>query len=490
MKGSSVNILLINPPSAFLIDDRVFPSLGVLKVAASLEQAGHIAKVLDLSGFENYLEHTKSFLSDCTFDAIGITAVTPQMPVVMRILEVIRSVTSTKVILGGPHATLTFAAAKGETKRGVAGRGHRAAETLTNAFDTVILGDGEISIHTAISQPVKVLDGDDRKSEFWLTDSVYEETKPPARHLIDLNSYKYTIEGHPATSIIAQLGCPFHCGFCGGRNSPSLRFIRTRSVSSILDEVRFLYKTYGYTGFMFYDDELNVNPKLIDLMRGLKDLQSGLGEDFKFRGFVKAELFTKEQAVAMYAAGFRWLLCGFEAADERILTNIRKRATKADNTRMIETAKSAGVKVKALMSIGHPGESHNTIDAIRDWLIEVGADDFDCTVITPFPGTPYHDESVFDGEFWAYTQPDTKDKLYSVEVDYSKVAEYYKGIPGEYVSVVHTDYLTEKEIVNHRDQLETEVRNKLDIPFQKSTAEMQHEHSMGIAPLSKQGELK
>ena len=42
---------------------------------------------------------------------------------------------------------------------------------------------------------------------------------------------------------------------------------------------------------------------------------------------MKAELFTEEQAELMYRAGFRWVLCGFEAANERILTNIDKRAT-------------------------------------------------------------------------------------------------------------------------------------------------------------------
>ena len=42
-------ICLVIPPSEFLLDDRVFPSLGVLKVAAVCEAAGHSVDVLDLS---------------------------------------------------------------------------------------------------------------------------------------------------------------------------------------------------------------------------------------------------------------------------------------------------------------------------------------------------------------------------------------------------------------------------------------------------------
>ncbi len=47
------SITLITPPSAFLLDERVFVSLGILKVAAILQQAGHSVDLLDLSGVSN-----------------------------------------------------------------------------------------------------------------------------------------------------------------------------------------------------------------------------------------------------------------------------------------------------------------------------------------------------------------------------------------------------------------------------------------------------
>ena len=87
-------------------------------------------------------------------------------------------------------------------------------------------------------------------------------------------------------------------------------------------------------GVMFYDDELNVSKGMVDLMRKIK----ATGIDWRLRGFVKSELFNDEQAEALYDAGFRWLLCGFEAAHPRILRNINKKATVEDNSRMLETA--------------------------------------------------------------------------------------------------------------------------------------------------------
>ena len=83
----------------------------------------------------------------------------------------------------------------------------------------------------------------------------------------------------------------------------------------------------------------------------------------------------------MYRSGFRWLLTGFKSGDERILTNIQKRATRADNTRAIEIAKKYNLKVKALMSIGHAGESSESIENTKKWLLETDPEEFDCTII-------------------------------------------------------------------------------------------------------------
>lgn len=480
------SVCLVTPPSAFLLDERVFVSLGILKVAASLEQKGYRVNFLDLSGIENYTDALSNYLATSTDGAIGITVTTPQLPAVFRIAARIREMRpDLRLILGGPHVTLVYSALKQEQKRGVVGgRAQRAAAQLEERFDVLCSGDGELAIFEALKPDApKMVDGDDPKGGLFLSDHMFTIGPPPARHLVDLESYKYTIEGHKATSLIGQLGCPFNCGFCGGRNSKSLRLIRNRSVASILAEVEELHQSYGYTGFMFYDDELNVSKSMVDLMNGLADLQDRLGTAFQLRGFVKSELFTDEQARAMRRAGFRWLLCGFEAAHPRILTNINKRASREDNDRAVDIARRHDLKVKALMSVGHPGESEESIGAIKEWLIRNRVDDFDCTIITTYPGTPYYDFAERNPDYenvWTYTQPKTGDRLHAYEVDYGTSANYYKGDPdGGYSAFVFTDHLAAEKIVALRDQVEREVRAALNIPFNPGAVARRYEHSMG-----------
>src|ERR1019366_2875297 len=108
---------LIISPSPFLLDERVFTSLGILRVAACLERENIPVDVLDLSGIENYLEAVEDYLKTTKTDTFCLTATTPQMPSAMRIAETIRI--KGRIILGGPHPTLVNAAVKKNSKRAI-----------------------------------------------------------------------------------------------------------------------------------------------------------------------------------------------------------------------------------------------------------------------------------------------------------------------------------------------------------------------------------
>jgi hypothetical protein len=124
-----------------------------------------------------------------------------------------------------------------------------------------------------------------------------------------------------------------------------------------------------------------------------------------------------------------------------------------------------------------------TITNIRDWLIRSAVDDFDCTVITTYPGTPYYDLAVphpSEPDVWTYTHPKTGDRLHAREVDYTVCADYYKGDPnGGYRSFVFTDHLSAEELVKLRDMVERDVRQALNIPFNPGAPALRYEHSMG-----------
>tara|TARA_R100000664_G_C2760098_1_gene150764 strand:+ start:1375 stop:2949 length:1575 start_codon:yes stop_codon:yes gene_type:complete len=491
-------ICMIMSPSPFLLDERVFMSLGILTVAATLEQKGYIVDMLDLSGIKNYEDVVENYISmNPEVLTYGITATTPQLPLAKNVNNIIKKA-GKRVIAGGPHFTLINSAHKKEKKRGRLGRATRAMEKLKETFHTIVCGDGEYAIFKAL-EGERFVDADDRKSPLFLSNEDFTNTPFPARHLVDIDSYNFHIEGKKGLSLIGQLGCPFMCGFCSGRNSPTFRKIRTRDINNIMAEIDHMYKTWGIEAFTFYDDELNVTKTLPDLLRLLIDYQRKNRVEFKLRGCIKAELFNEEQAELMYDAGFKKLLVGFESGSPRILDNINKRASREDNTRCIEIGRKYNIQLKALMSIGHPGESKETLNETKYWLKDVKPEEFDITIITVIPGSPYYDDATLvervntnivgadknltvDDNVYAYETRKTKDKLYSIEVDNLREFEYYKGIPGEYNAFVFTDYLSRKDLVKYRDELDTDITKFLGHTRNMSVESQLYEHSMGMIP--------
>lgn len=485
-----VHVCIIIPPSPFLADERVFPFLGPLKVAAELRNNGNPVDVLDLSGFANYPEIVREYLTSHHPDVIGLTATTPQVPSAVNVLKAAKEISPhTPVILGGPHATLTHTGMSQDLKHHREGRGTHAFSQL-EIFDKVVVGDGEQAVFVAIDplNRERVVDAGNIRSPLFLQRGSLENYAYPARDLISMDSYHYQIDGHRAFSVIAQLGCPFECGFCGGRDSQIFRVARTRSVDDVVNEIGKVVANSQartpddpYTAVMFYDDELNVVPKNLEqLCHGLIDLQSRLGLEMWFRGFVKAELFTAQQSELMYRAGFRTLLSGVESGNRQILDSMQKHTTPKINSECLAMAQNAGLKFKALMSIGHPGESDRTVADSVDWVLTNQPDEVDWTIITQYPGSPYFDRSVYapGQDAWLYTAPNGE-HLWSRDVNFLEKAEYYKGVPEHYVAYVWTDHLASEQLVTLRDQAEAVTRAALHLPPILAVAAMQFDHSMG-----------
>ncbi len=474
-----MRVCIVNPPSPFLLDERVFMPLGAIKVVTQLRARGVHAWLLDLSGRADYLDVFSDMLDSECPTHVGFSATTPQLPSVTAMARLVPAPDRCRTILGGPHVTLVHAAAKRELARGRAERALEEEGGLLAEFDVLVAGDGEEAVFVALHMERGLVDADDPKSSLHLKAADLANYPVPDRSLVDVNSYRFFIEGVRSLSLIAQLGCPFGCGFCGGRLSSTYRNIRQRAHAHAVTELAGLYDRYGITGFMFVDDEINVSKEMPGMMRGLAQAAKDRGVRWTLRAHAKAELLTDEQAQLMADAGFVSVFVGFESGHDRILRNINKNATLAENTRCVEIARRAGLKVKALMSVGHPGESAETIRATRDWLLAVKPDDIGVSVITTYPGTPYYDDAVRTDQGWCYTAK-SGDTLYAEGMDYTREAAYYKGMRGAYRSFVHTDALSAEELVRERDALESEVREALRLPWPTATQQT-YEQSMGQA---------
>ncbi len=112
-----MKLALINPPSPFLINERVFPNTGLVRVATNLKRE-HKVKLFDFAGDKNYLESVNRMPR---FDAYLFSSTTPQFPYTHKIFQALKKrYPDAHYTLGGAHASALYnLRQKGSLKDGV-----------------------------------------------------------------------------------------------------------------------------------------------------------------------------------------------------------------------------------------------------------------------------------------------------------------------------------------------------------------------------------
>ena len=468
-------VLIINPPSPFLLDEKVFPNLAPLFVATTMLRDGYNVEILDLSGKRNFKDEVEKKVFD--YDVFAFTGTSSQLPFNLEILEVIKTKNpSSFTVIGGPHASVVSSLRR--KIKSQLGKIEDLEDKLSKydpnfspleKFDLIISGEGEVAYKEIF-----------RGGEKWREGGIVHDLNSfpiPDRGLINFENYHYEIDGLKATSIITQRGCPFTCYFCSGRDTDIYRkvrldgFLRVNSPERVLEEMDYLHENFGIEAFMWYDDEINLhNEKIKDLTKLLQK------RPYKHRGFIKSELFVRwpEQAELLKKAGFVELCTGAESGSNEILKKfVRKHTTRETNKEAVKLAQKNGMRFKAFTIIGHPYEKYEDVMLTKDWILEAHPDNFDVTIHQPYPGAPAYDNAVknnqIEGYEWAY-----EGGLFFNKTDYSKHTTFYKGVPGEYVSTVRTPSLSAKEIVKLREEIDFELREKFGLRQNKRMDEVSY----------------
>jgi radical SAM superfamily enzyme YgiQ (UPF0313 family) len=413
---------LINPPSPFLVDEKVFPNLGLISLATSQDM-----DIIDFSGDKNFKNTAKNIRGDW----FGFYSTTPQFPMTYKIFKEIKhNNPEAKFVIGGPHASAVYNLDKEDINK------KRIEE-----FDNIFVGEAEKEIELngkyTYSKLIKNID----------------EIKIPDRRKVKIDEYSYKILGKKATTVMTQRGCPFQCVFCSGREVEMYKKVRQHSANRILTEMDYLSSELGYEAFMWYDDEINTNPKRLEEIAGLLKKR-----DYIHRGFVRSDLVVRNPKSIDHLAdmGFVELCFGVESGSNRILKNINKGTNYEMNLKAVKLIKDRGIKTKIFTIVGLPDETYEDIMLTKQWIEEAQPDSFDICILNPYPGSKIYNLAKPSNELKGYNFE--YNGVYFNKIDFANEDSFYKGKAGEYSCFVRTKTLTSENLINLRDKVEKDLR--------------------------------
>jgi radical SAM superfamily enzyme YgiQ (UPF0313 family) len=362
-------VVLVIPPSPWMISDRDQPLTGVLYISSYLKSSGHDVQVCDLSGIpEDYWYIPVG-------DIYGITGVTPQFFYMKRIISILRErQPNCKIVVGGVHATVLpqHILAETEADACVVGEGEDTMLRIANGGNLkylrgVITRNGTLRPRAPLSN-LDWLPFPDRCSVDY-----FSYMRP--------HTYKYLANKREG-SIITSRGCPYSCAYCA---SPSIcqKKVRYRSPQNVYEELRDLKEYFDMGSCNFIDDMFTLNKKRVYKICKLIAPLNIVWYFLTRVDCVDAELFAE-----MKKAGCVSVTFGFETASNRLLKLMNKNTTVQQAHEAIRISHFAGLKIRGQLMVGFPGETDEDVELTGRFIKEsYEVEKFGIHVFQPFPGS-------------------------------------------------------------------------------------------------------
>jgi radical SAM superfamily enzyme YgiQ (UPF0313 family) len=395
-KSDLKHILLVHPlgykPDKAASDisriANITPPLGIASICAYLYLHNIKCNIIDCYAHPDADLKIKKYLKIEKPDFIGFSCSTSTFLDGIRLAHVAKSILpDIKVVFGGAHVSAL-------------------KESIIKKFeciDYVVVGEGEQTLTELIEF--------DNKNISDIKNIVYKNSKGDVfftgyrKELLDLDSlpfpayeklegypekYKLPIFNYPITpnsSCISSRGCPYSCSYCD--RSVFRKSFRFNSAKYLYDHFKYLNQHFGIKHINFYDDQFTFNKKRV--MKFCNLMISG-NLKMSFNCAARAEHLDEELVFAMKDAGCWMISLGIETGDQELLAQHRQNPDLKMLRDKITLIKKANIRVKALLMMGLPGETQESIAKSKKYVFSLPIDDFNLAKFTPFPGSPIYQQ--------------------------------------------------------------------------------------------------
>ena len=385
------------------------PHVGIAYLISWLKKNNVEVDLYD-DGLQYNNEKLERKIKDSNADLIGITMFSYCYQSGYDIINLIKNITRTPLVVGGAHVSSTKNQILEETEADFAIK-HEGEKTLLELLEYV---SKNIKSYENIDGLIwkrdgEIIENNDRK---FLTSEELDGLPFPDYEAFDLGEYLcYQTRTLP---IITSRGCPYQCNYCSVKLSMGRGF-RYRSAENVFNELRYWYEK-GWSRFEINDDCFTMNMKRANEICD-NIIKSGIKIKFSLYNGIRVDRIDRVLLSKMKKAGCIFLSFGCESGNNDILKKIKKGITTHQVIQASKWAYSLGISHSVNFIIGHTGETFETaLDSINL------AKKLPCNFVNFYNLIPYPNTAAFE---WAKENG----KFLVNENDYLKLVSYRDNVP-------------------------------------------------------------
>lgn len=358
-----MKIALVMPKSTFLEQNMIFQPLGLFYLAARLESLGHQTDFYDLNVDD---------MPRDVYDQVWVSATSPQMQEIKRVGTILSRYQG-KSVLGGASAWANPDSCRNLGYDLIVSGESDSPQSMETILDHLTW---RYNISPHLTVPIS-------KGLDWVL--------PPVRRW----SRKYksqlkSLDGNmvDCTTMFTSRGCPLECAFCeSGRHGVIWdRLTRYEPLEVVEEQIR-QAQCLDYGALAYYDDILPLNKK-----RTAKILELHQKYGMIWRCFLRSDIINNQGGYDylkdMRDGGLVEIFVGVESASNEIKNGITKKTTIEQDTNIVQWCKRLGIRCKTSFILGLPGETMETMEETRRWILEHRPARVQVGRLIPFAGTP------------------------------------------------------------------------------------------------------